>query len=91
MNSSKIIDKNGIEVKEGDRIQFYYIDPMGKINYDVLGDIETVEFKYGAFGYQTPIKFVPLFYWVGEQDGKYIPNQGTERIYTNKYPFYVLT
>ena len=90
MRKSGIIDENGVEIKEGDMIQFYYIDPMGKMHREEKGDLEKVVYKYGAFGYDAVTKFVPLFYWNGTTDGGYIPNKGTKHVYTNEYPFYVV-
>lgn len=71
---SGIIDKNKIEVKEGDIICIPYVDFVGNIYPDDIDKEHTVVFKYGCFGVQTLIGFVPLFNMMKLEEGDYIPN-----------------
>ena len=85
---SKIFDKNGIEVKEGDKITFPYVTPFGDLTEDE-GFSKIVVFKYGCFGYETSTGFETLFSWMKTEQGVYVPNCGNKKIYTEKYPFWV--
>ena len=87
---SGIKDKNGKEVKIGDWIAIPYIDPMGRLTEDEDYRVE-VKFKYGCFGYYNELKFVPLLEWQSTDRGDYIPNAGNIVIYTEEYPFWVVT
>lgn len=86
---SGIIDKNDIEVKEGDVICIPYVDPVGNIYPDDVDKEHTVVFKYGCFGVQTLIGFVPLFNMMKTKSGKYISNVGNITVYTEEYHFWV--
>lgn len=85
---SGIFDKNGIEIKEGDIIVFPYVDPKGRLTKDESFRKEVL-FKYGCFGYETQIDFIPLFEWMKKKEGDYIPNKGNKNIYTKEYEFWV--
>ena len=90
MRKSGMFDKNKEEIVEGCKIQFYYIDPTGKIHEDQYDNVRTVIYKYGAFGIESKTRFVPLFEYLNFKKGEYISNYGSKRIYDNNYPFYVV-
>lgn len=87
---SGIFDKNGIEIKVGDVLIFPYITPCGQPTNDVNFK-SVVVYKYGCFGIEDDIKFVPLFEWMEKAVGEYISNRGNKVIYTNRYLFWVNT
>ena len=81
---SGIIDKNGIEIKEGDTICLPYITPMGELTEEVDKEREVV-FRFGCFGYWNETYFVPLIDWMTKETGDYVPNQGNKIVYTDNY------
>ena len=88
---SGILDKKGTEVKVGDTLVFPYVNPMGKIHEDEEDFRAEVVFKYGCFGYETKTKFIPLIDWMEVQSGEYVSNCGNKTIYTERYPFWVVS
>lgn len=85
---SSIFDKNGIEVKEGDKLIFPYVTPFGELTEEE-GFSKIVVFRHGCFGYETTKGFETLFSWMKTEKGEYIPNYGNKIIYTEKYPFWI--
>jgi len=85
-----ITDKNGDNISLGDTLVFPYIAPNGNITTDV-DFTATVEFEHGCVGYHGPTRFVPLIEWQFTKVGDYIPNEGNMTVYTESYPFWILT
>jgi len=87
---SNIFDKLGKEVCVGDIVAFPYIDPKGRL-YDEEGFRKEIVFKYGCYGYETQTGFEPLMNWMKKERGEYVPNCGNKVVYTEEYPFWVVT
>ena len=87
---SNIFDVNKKEVVIGDTIKLPYVDPMGRVTGDFEGTAKVI-FKFGCFGYEGVLRFVPLMEWMKTKAGDYVPNNGNKTLYTEKYPFEVIT
>ena len=85
--NSQIKDHEGQEIKVGDTIGLFYVDPVGNLHKDSIDRQYVVEFKYGTFGIQTRICFVPLMEFMTAKSGDYVPNYGNKMVYTEKYNF----
>ena len=73
-------DIKGREIKIGDKIQFLYVDPMGRIyGSDVLDDkVYTVEFRQGCVVAVTEDRNPKLLRdYMKTKEGRYVPNYGT--------------
>lgn len=73
-------DIKGREIKLGDKIQFLYVDPMGRFQgSDVLDDrVYTVEFHQGCVvGVIKDRNPKLLRDYMRTKEGRYIPNYGT--------------
>ncbi len=79
-------DINGKQIILGDTIGLYYVDPSGKIHYEIDSQ-KTVIFKHGCYGYMTETRFVPLLNWAPITLGDYIPNEGNIEIVSDKCNF----
>jgi len=88
--NSRIFDKNGIEIKEGDNVRLPYIDPGGNVHLNQGSIVKTI-FKYGCFGYESKTRFVPFLEFLDYENGDYVPNAGNRRVYIEDFPLYVTT
>jgi hypothetical protein len=73
-------DIKGREIKIGDKIQFLYVDPMGRLHgSDVLDDrVYTVEFRQGCVVAVINDRNPKLLRdYMKTKEGEYIPNYGT--------------
>ena len=73
-------DVRGREIKIGDKIQFLYVDSMGRfLGSDVLDDrVYTVEFRQGCVvGVIEDRNPKLLRDYMRTEEGRYIPNYGT--------------
>ena len=73
-------DIKGREIKIGDKIQFLYVDPMGRLHgRDDLDDrVYTVEFRQGCVvAVINDRKPKLLRDYMRTKEGEYIPNYGT--------------
>ena len=87
MNSG-ILDRNGVEVKEGDTLIFPWISPIGEISNDPGFEAQVV-FKHGAFGVELKTEFVPLLNWLNRTKGEYVPNYGNKIELSDKGIFWI--
>lgn len=77
-----IKDIDGEEIHENDIVSRLYLTPCGRLDEELDEDFRyKVEFKYGAFGVQTPTKFIPLIEYLKQTEGEYISNKGNVIIY----------
>lgn len=83
---SGIQDKDGKEIKAGDKIGLFYVDPMGKMHGEI-DSVKEVIFKHGCYGYLTHTRFVPLLNWATVKTGKYISNEGNIEIISDRFNF----
>lgn len=73
-------DKNGKEIYEGDIVQWFYVDPMGRLNADTPNGLAPVGFENGQFVLLRKPESQPLTYWCKKTKGKYVSNYGNPTI-----------
>mgnify|MGYP001770112180 CR=1 FL=1 len=81
---SGIFDYRGNKIVEGDTVNIFYVDPMGRIDTESKGTDVKIEFKYGSFGFQTETRFVPLMEMLVPEKKYYVCNHGEKTEYSNR-------
>jgi hypothetical protein len=72
------------------KIQAHYSKGLTLI-HDEEDFRKEIVFKHGCYGYETQTGFEPLMNWMKTKRGDYVPNCGNKVIYTEKYPFWLVT
>lgn len=84
-----LVDMKGNEIELGDKIRFFYTDPLGRLDQYMLDDaLYEVAFEQGAVmgkylgghGVEAENPRV-LRNWMETEEGKYISNYGTLTVY----------
>lgn len=82
-----LTDSTGREIKIGDKISFFYINPVGELTDKLEDEVFKIIFKLGSAGFLNKYgEFLPLIGYVERKCGDYIGNHGNLEIITGKCP-----